>query len=202
MPALKPKILLFDLGGVIVPWTGIGAIEQLTGLSAEQIGKKFSGSDIISAYEIGQCSDDEFAREMISQFNFDMDLNGFKAAWQSWVLAPYAGTLDMFSQLRPDYHLACLSNTNALHWAGLDYLYEHLDCAMASHELGLAKPNPEIYQRAYEILGGDANIAPEDIWFFDDSPVNVTAAAHYGFSSFQVDSQYGVIPTLKRLELI
>ena len=177
MPTPSPTVLLFDLGGVLVPWVGFEAIAKLTGLSGPQISDKFETSEILYAYQIGGCSDDEFCEEMLSVFNFDMNLSEFKSAWRAWVLDPYKGTLDALDKLRPKYTLACLSNTNALHWDDMTFLGNRLDCPMASHILGQVKPDLKFYKTAHDILG----VSAENIWFFDDTLANVDAAKIYGF---------------------
>ena len=42
-------------------------------------------------------------------------------------------------------------------------------------------------------------VAPADIWFFDDTLINVEAAIQAGMVAHHVDREVGVIPTLKRL---
>jgi len=111
-PAAKPKVLLFDLGGVIVRWTGLEALSDMTGMSREQVIGLFSSSEIFMAYEVGKCNDETFIKELISVFKLS------------------------------------------------------------------------------------------DIWFFDDTEVNVEAAKQIGMSAFHVDRNLGVVPVLKELGLL
>lgn len=53
-----------------------------------------------------------------------------------------------------------------------------------SYEIGLMKPFPEIFIYVIETL----KAKPEDILFFDDSKLNVNAAAKLGINSFAVTS--------------
>ena len=113
----KPKVLLFDLGGVIVRWVGLDELAKITGRPRETVIDQFAGSDIFNTYETGQCGDDEFAAELNQLFDLGLALKDTKSLWNSWVQESYDGTKDMLSELRKDYRIACLSNTNALHWA-------------------------------------------------------------------------------------
>ena len=42
--ALKPKILLFDLGGVIVPWVGMEALAKTNDISQREVSKRFASN--------------------------------------------------------------------------------------------------------------------------------------------------------------
>jgi len=197
----KPKVLMFDLGGVIVRWVGLDAIAQLTGLTREAVTNRFSASDIFSAYEIGQCSDDIFAQELIAQFELTVSLSEAKAMWNSWVQACYAGTKSALTALKADYSLACLSNTNALHWQHLPThinIEDYFDHSYASHLINAAKPTAESYHIPIQDMGE----SPSDIWFFDDTLVNVEAAKSVGMTAYHVDRDVGVIPTLQTLGLL
>ena len=192
---------MFDLGGVIVRWVGINALAQLTGLTREAVIKRFSASDIFSAYEIGQCSDDVFAQELIAQFELAVSLSEAKAMWNSWVQESYVGTKDMLSQLRKHYTLACLSNTNALHWQHLPThinIEDYFDHSYASHLINVAKPNAESYLIPIQDMG----VSPSYIWFFDDTLANVEVAKSVGMMAYHVDRDVGVIPTLQTLGLL
>lgn len=196
-----PKVLLFDLGGVIVRWVGVDALSQMTGLSRDDVGMRFATSPVFQAYEVGKCGDDIFAETLIADFDLQMSLPEAKALWNSWVQESYRGTKEMLTTLRKTYILACLSNTNALHWG---YLPTHInidtffDHSYASHLINAAKPAPE----SYHIPIQDMGVIPSDIWFFDDTMINVQAAKSVGMKAYHVDRDVGVIPTLQALGLL
>jgi len=197
----KPKVLLFDLGGVIVRWVGLDELAKLTGLSRDEVGDRFAASPIFRDYEIGHCEDDVFAQAFIAEFDLNIPLSGAKDLWNSWVQESYAGTKDALTELRKDYHIACLSNTNALHWAHLPThikLDDYFDDSFASHLINAAKPNPESYTIPIQKMG----VNPSDIWFFDDTMINVEAAIATGMKAYHVDRDVGVIPTLRELGLL
>lgn len=196
----KPKVLLFDLGGVIVRWVGLDALAQITGRPREDVIDAFASSDIFNSYETGQCGDDEFAGELNQLFGLDLTLIDTKSLWNSWVQESYDGTKDMLSALRKDYRIACLSNTNALHWGHLPTHIDvnaYFDDSFASHLIKAAKPTPESYLIPIQDMG----VSPSDIWFFDDTLINVEAAKDVGMRAFHVDHTIGVISTLKEIGL-
>lgn len=197
----KPKVLLFDLGGVIVHWVGLDELANLTGLTREAVAGRLAASKIFNEYEIGRCSDDIFADELIARFELDVSRGQAKWLWNSWVQECYSHTKETLNALRPHYILACLSNTNALHW---EHLKSHIDVKLyfdhsyASHLINSAKPD----RQSYMIPLKDMDVSAEHVWFFDDTVENVQAAESVGLTSFHVDRNVGVVPKLKELDLI
>jgi putative hydrolase of the HAD superfamily len=75
--------------------------------------------------------------------------------------------------------LVLISNTNDLQWRFLRPqlpLLERFSALVLSHELGLAKPDPEIFRSALRRVGRP----PEACAFFDDIPAFVDAARALG----------------------
>jgi putative hydrolase of the HAD superfamily len=68
-------------------------------------------------------------------------------------------------------------------WATLP-LDELFDIVVDSSEIGLRKPDPEIYRRALELLGG---IAPDRAIFLDDLRPNLDAAERLGMRGILVE---------------
>jgi len=197
----KPKVLLFDLGGVIVRWVGLDELAKMTGLSRDAIGERFAASEIFAAYETGHCDDDSFAQAFIAEFDLGITQAEAKELWNSWVQESYVGTKDMLIKLRTDYTIACLSNTNELHWGHLPThinIDDYFDYSYASHLINAAKPDPQ----SYYIPSQDMDVNPSDIWFFDDTLINVEAARTSGMKAYHVDRKVGVIPTLQTLGLL
>jgi len=195
----KPKLLLFDLGGVIVPWVGFEALAASNGLSREAVAAKFEQSEICSAYERGRVDDDIFLKELGSLF--DLETHDIASLWNSWVLPPFPGVIKALEHLKSEFTIACLSNTNALHWIHLNEMFE-IDIvfhhAFASHHIHAAKPDAQSYQIVLDTIGVEA----EDVWFFEDTTVNVNAASDLGMIVHQINRTDGVLSTLKRLSLI
>ena len=196
-----PEVLLFDLGGVIVPWVGTQAMSALTGRDPNELMPALAAQPIFAAHEIGQCGDLIFAEFMIEFLKLDIGPDAFISLWNSWVLAPYSGTSEALKTLRSTHQLACLSNTNAPHWnhlKGLIDLDEHLDFAYASHLIGVSKPDPESFQIPLRGMG----VNPSCVWYFDDTEINVHAARDAGMTAFHVDRNVGVLPKLMELGIL
>ncbi len=197
----QPKILLFDLGGVIVPWTGLQGLCDLSGLSQQALSERLKGLSAWHAFEVGACEFDVFAAAIIDALSLDITADVFRQQWNDWVHPPYPGTQTMLRALKGRYGLACLSNTNMVHWDHIMTLLPLtalLDQCFASHLIGAAKPGHAAFAAVMDHLRADNDlIEPCDVWFFDDMAVNIEAAQAFGFKAFQVDPDYGVIPVLQ-----
>lgn len=191
---------MFDLGGVIVRWVGLDALASLSGLSREAVIEKLDGSDTFRAFERGHCSSSDFLKNAIDIFELNIEPGAFSPLWNSWVEAAYDGAYEKLDQLKSSFTVACLSNTNQLHWDYLenrDHISSHFDVALASHHIHAAKPDLECYNLALKHIGAKA----EDVWFFDDTLVNVEAARRCGITSYHVDRNIGIMPLLAELGL-
>ena len=196
--AVKPKALLFDLGGVVVPWVGMEALAEFNNITRDEVSDRFASSDIFRAFERGQASEADFLAELPRVF--DLPDGDVAQLWNSWVLPPFPGVLKALEKLKSHFTLACLSNTNALHWthlSGMMTLGDIFDYPLASHHLQEAKPDTVCYIKALNIMG----TAPTEVWFFDDTRANIDAARGLGMTAFHVDRHVGVLPVLQRLRL-
>lgn len=68
-------------------------------------------------------------------------------------------------------------------------LFDRFTSVTYSYEVGLAKPDPEIYHRALESLGS----TPTETLFVDDRPVNVEAARSVGMHAHRFLSREGLV---------
>ncbi|MEP6341976.1 MAG: HAD family phosphatase [Maricaulaceae bacterium] len=201
MVVTHPKVLLFDLGGVIVPWVGMIELSRLTGRSETELSRLAKRSNLFMSYEVGGCHTDEFLDELNRLFDLGKEQDELAPLWNEWVRPPYARMRQTLLGLKDNYTTACLSNTNASHWnylAATHNIIDVFDYAYASHILKVAKPHSEAWELCLNDMGVDAS----DVWFFDDTQENIEAAQSLGIKSFHVDRTVGVIPTLKALGVL
>lgn len=200
---MAERVLLFDLGGVLVDWRGLAELERLTAPrhSRAEVRRRFAASPTIRDFETGRCDRRAFAERFVEEWDLDLAPAAFLELFRSWLRGPFPGTLESLAALRGRFRLACLSNTNEMHWAhmmGDLGLAAALDHRYASHELRLMKPDPAIFRQVVEDLAVD----PSAVVFFDDGEANVEAARAIGMESHLVDPAEGVQPTLRALGLL
>lgn len=197
------EVLLFDLGGVLVEYTGVREVARLlsAGTSEPEILDRLSRCPLTEAFGCGQLSRQEFGERFVRDWGIDLAPERFLEAFRSWSKCLFPGAVELLASLRSRFRLAALSNSNELHWErnsrdlGVTDLFE---VAISSHQVGLRKPDPRIYLAALDRLG----VSPDGVVFFDDVPENVAAAEGLGIRAFQVDGVAGVRGRLMREKLL
>src|ERR1041385_415432 len=186
-------VLLFDLGGVLVEFSGVQDLALLLQgrLSESEILEKMSHYLPMEQFGLGNLSREEFGNRFVKDWNLPLPGEDFLREFQSWSKRLYPGAVELLTLLRPRFRLAALSNSNELHWErntndlGVNDLFE---VAISSHQVGLYKPDPQIYLIALDRLG----VSPERVMYFDDVLAYVTAASALGIRAFQVEGVQGV----------
>ena len=199
----SPKVLLFDLGGVLVDFAGLRELPDLLeeALPLDEMRRRWLASPAILAFERGRITADDFARQFLAEWRLGLEPEAFIALFRSWNRAPLEGAHELLARLRPRHRLACLSNTNELHWEdildghGLRPCFDH---HYASHLLRLAKPDPEIFTH----VAADLGHPPADIVFFDDGLENVESARATGMQAHRVEGITELTARLVELDLL
>lgn len=186
MPS-PPTVLLFDLGGVLVDYSGLEDLRPLLPepLDDAALLARWTACPHSLAYGAGHLTTDEFLPLFLRDWEIGLEPTAFLSAWQGWVRGWLPGAVALLDQLRPRYRLAALSNSNAAHWDCLEPLgvLAAFELALGSHQLGVRKPEPGAYRAMLDRLG----VAPDSVLFFDDSAGNVEAARAIGMAAAQVD---------------
>lgn len=179
-------IVLFDLGGVLIELGGVESMRELSGIeSDDELWRRWLGCPWVRSYERGECSADEFASGVVDDWGLTVEPATFLAAFAAWPLGPLPGAESLVARVRRSVPVGCLSNTNSLHWddhfgdwpilSGFDYRF-------LSFELGLLKPDREVFDHVAELLPAP----PERILFLDDNQLNVDGARDAGFAATHV----------------
>ena len=181
------KLLLFDLGGVLVDYTGTRDLLGLLSVphTRESLHELWLKTDVWFRFEMGRCTPEEFAETLTREWPLACTASEFLVQFESWTRSLYPGAREVLAELRPRYRLAALSNSNETHWRrniedlGVGALFER---AFSSHELGMRKPERAIYEQALRELG----VAAGEAVFFDDLAENVQAARDVGMTAHRV----------------
>ena len=112
-------------------------------------------------------------------------LEEFKAKAENGELVTAAQIrAELIERLGKKYTLACLSNSNALHWPramnemGLGKMLQY---HFSSHITGKLKPDKESFEYALQQL----NCEPEAVVFLDDNEINVNSAREMGITAYR-----------------
>ena len=185
--------LLFDLGGVLVEFSGVQDIAPFLRerLSESEIVERWRHCPHTRQYGLGKLSREEFGERFVRDWDLSISPESFLREFRTWSKRLLPGAADLLASLRPRFRLAALSNSNELHWErntndlGVISLFE---VAISSHQIGICKPDRGAYLIALERLG----VSPEVVMFFDDVPAHVEAAAALGIHAFRVEGVQGV----------
>lgn len=188
------KVILLDLGGVVVEATGQTALSTLLPhLSKEQILARWHDSKAAGDFERGRISEQAFAGAFVREWDLQMPESEFLAYFASWVVGFVDGATELIQGLRARYHVGCLSNTNPLHWARLPGVSSLFDSTFPSYVTGYMKPQREAYDYALRELA----VSPQDVYFFDDLTSNVAAARDVGINAYRVRGFEDLVEILK-----
>lgn len=185
------KNIIFDMGGVLVgldPGRCIRAFREVgCGVLATYV-EEHRTEDLFLDTELGRITEHEFCQEVRRMAGTDTPDDRIVWAWDELLTGIPHGRLALLGRLKDEGHrLFLLSNTNTMHWqrcsqffraGGLDadHYFERI---FLSHEMHMAKPHTEIFERALQ----EAALRPEDTLFVDDSADNCRAAAQLGIAT-------------------
>lgn len=129
-------------------------------------------------------------------------LADLRETWSDFFDGSLPGIEDLITRLRRRYRIAFLSNSNEVHAEVIPRkfaaLFEPDDRLIFSHRFKCAKPDPEMFQRALEIIGAP----PHQTAFVDDLLENVLAARAAGMTAFQFQDAFRLEDDLKSAGLL
>jgi putative hydrolase of the HAD superfamily len=148
-------------------------------MSEAAIWQNWLYSTAVREFESGGCNAAVFAAALIREMNLDLTEEAFLAYFQDWPKGLFPGAAELLLALQPRVQLACLSNTNELHWRRFSEEHElpdYFDINLPSFKTGHMKPDRIAYQHAVQVIGQPAS----SILFLDDNETNVLAARDNG----------------------
>lgn len=178
MPPMAVRAVVFDIGGVleIAPDLGVlaGWAARL-GLATGELADKTE--DIWTAGSVGTISEAQVHQALAERLDVpDTEVAEVMAAlWQQYLGTPNTELIDYARSVRTRCRTGILSNSfvGAREREQAAYgLTDLVDVVIYSHEVGLAKPDPRVYELTCHQLG----LAPEEVVFIDDIEDSVAAA--------------------------
>lgn len=188
------KNLIFDLGNVILnidTKLSEKAFAQYGMNDFEKLYTLASQNELFDRLEVGSITENEFYDEFRRVTGCKLDNKTLEQCWDALIMDFPAARIEMLKHLKAEgkYRTFILSNTNIIHYRfytallkrthgvdGLESLVEH---AYFSHEIGLKKPNRDIF----DYVVTNSHIKPEESIFIDDNEVNIKAANAWGFNT-------------------
>lgn len=186
MPNRQYAVVVFDLGGVLAQFGGVSRMRTLARVdSDDELWRRWLTCEWVRRFERGSCSREEFARGVVADWQLDLAPEDFLAEFGQWLVGPFPGATELVASVREQLPVACLSNTNSVHWdagAARWPLLRHFDHTFLSFEIGLVKPDREVFDHVVSALGVPAG----QVIFLDDNALNVEAATATGLVARRV----------------
>ena len=195
------RAVLFDFGGVIVRTNDRTPRERLAarlGIAYDQLSSLVFDSESALQATLGKITTQEHWEALRNELGLSQDdhANLPLDFWGGDVLDQEL--VDYIRALRPDYKTSLISNA----WDDLRQVLEYtwkiadvFDEIIISAEVGVAKPDPRIYQIALERLA----VAPQQAVFVDDFPANIAGARAVGMHALHFKNSLQARKELDRL---
>jgi glucose-1-phosphatase len=188
------KNIIFDLGGVILNIDAqltIDAFRRLgwNGSAEDEMINK--GKKLFHSLEKGTTSPESFHEHFRQLTGHNCSDQEIDEAWTAMILDIPPDRVMYLQDLRKDYRIYLLSNTNEIHKVKFHRMfkdaygysfYDLFERNHYSHEMGLRKPDQNIY---LQVLSENQLIAGESL-FIDDVEENVIAAESVGINGLYI----------------
>jgi len=191
--------IIFDLGGVVVNHKNPAEVMGRYGLDSGTFYKS-----MWRKYKTGKCTEDEFWSQMVKGTQQEQNKDRIKQEVREiFSKAAPEGAYHFLFRLSLNYRVAILSNhstewgRSAVESLGLE---KYCDPIIISAEVGLAKPDPAIYE--YTLKAVNRMEYPDTCLFIDDKQENVDAAIKQGMYATRFTDAEKLQRVLQGFELI
>lgn len=203
MHASQPRVLLFDLGGVLIDIDfdrALRAWQPLSRLSLDELKRRFRHDEAYERHERGEITSAQYFDHAAAQLELDADPARIEAGWNAILVAQIDETLALIRAVRSRIPCHAFTNTNAVHHARYPQMFPAvpacLDSTFTSYQIGSRKPERRAFEHVVQALGVPAS----SILFFDDALSNVEGARQAGLQAVHVRSPADVAQALGSLE--
>jgi len=200
------KNIIFDLGGVILnidPQKTVDAFAHQVyknhNAEISHLYQKIVEGTLLIEYEKGNIDDHDFRASLCQKLDIELSTEQFDAAFNAMLLNYTKERIDLILSLSKTHNVYLLSNTCHIHYEfynnlirkefGLNGLTDLFKKMFLSFEMGLRKPDVNIYRTLLEEAGIDA----ADSVFIDDSEPNVRGAQMAGITGIHKPANIDLI---------
>jgi FMN phosphatase YigB (HAD superfamily) len=189
------KNIIFDLGGVILNIDYNLTAEAFKKLGLKDFEEKYSQakqSRLFDKLETGEILASDFRKELKSYIGDTVSDEDLDSAWNAMLLDLPTERIELLKNLKNNYRLFLLSNTNAIHHKAysdaMQITYGNADFSSVfekqylSFQLGLRKPDKEIF----ELVLTENNLTASETIFIDDSIQHVEGARGAGLTAYHL----------------
>lgn len=179
---------LFDLGNTVIKLGYERVMANIcrdSNVDRDQLLEIFEEAGGYRDMERGAITFWDFYEFMSSRAGYRGDIHRFREIWSDFFDGTIPGIEEVLQRVRARYRVAFLSNSNEVHaeviprkFAGL---FQKDDRFIFSYRFRVAKPDPEMFHRALEVVGA----LPAQTVLVDDLIENVIGARAIGMRAYQ-----------------
>lgn len=192
---------LFDLGNTVIKLAYERVLENICSraeVTRDELVELLEKPGAYRDMERGSITFEEFHEFLSDRAGYRGTLEDLREVWTDFFDGTVLGIEELLDRVRSRYRVAFLSNSNEIHsdvipkrFAGL---FRKEDRFIYSHRFKCAKPDPEIFHRALELIGALSQHAV----FLDDNIDNVLAARACGIKSYHFRDSFSMAEELER----
>lgn len=178
-------VVLFDLGRVLVNWDPRNLYSTMFDDHAamERFLAEVCTMEWHAAHDAGVSMAENAEPLITAHPHFEAEIRAWETRWDDMFAGPIVGAAALLERLhaagRPLFALSNLPAEKKTHILETFPFMERFRDVIVSGEEGVIKPDPRIYDITVDRLG----VAPERIFFVDDSAPNVDAARQARFDA-------------------
>ncbi|SMG11261.1 HAD family hydrolase [Sphingobacterium psychroaquaticum] len=208
----KIENIILDYGNVIFMIDFNRARQAFITLGIKNVDDFFghkAQDPLFDAFDKGEITPAEFRTAIREKTNSpELSDQQIDDAWNALLIGVPQGKHEVLLALREKYRTFLLSNNNEIHYA---YCMQHIqekygipnndiffEKAYYSHQMGMRKPNAEIFEQVVTETG----INPATTLFIDDSPQHLATANQLGFQTALCTSEDTLEILVERYRLL
>lgn len=201
---LKPKVVVFDLGRVLLDFDYRKLEKKLaehSNLPADEIARLFQQASLLGRYERGFLTSAQFFAEFKTATGYRGSLAGFQEMFAD-IFTPIPAMIGLPAAIRAQgVPVFIFSNTNELaatHVRDRYPFFNHFDGYVLSYEHGAMKPDDSLYQVVEDATGHRG----QEVLYLDDMAENIETGARRGWQVIQHKTPEATIEALKSAGLL
>jgi putative hydrolase of the HAD superfamily len=195
----KIKAIIFDLGAVLLNISYQKTVDEFEKIginNAATFYSKKTQTNLFNLLETGKITELEFVNEIKKDVKKASSESIIKA-WNAMLLDLPKSRINLLKNLKKEYPIFLLSNTNAIHinefkkqLGETDYaeFYNLFNKVYYSHEIGFRKPNAN----AFQLILKENNLKANEVLFIDDSPQHIEGARKLGINAHHLTDEEDV----------
>jgi glucose-1-phosphatase len=196
------KVLLFDLGGVVIKVSFAKVLETwaaLSGADSAVLKTRFTFDLPYEQHECNEITGSEYFDSLRKSLGIQLTDEQFEKGWNALALGEVPGIKSLLLSAKQHFPVYAFSNINVTHSKYFFSTYTDVlgifEKVFTSCELRKRKPTRE----AFEVVAKEIGVSPEEILFFDDLLENVEGARLAGLQAVQIKD---IEDTKKALEYL